>query len=255
MASEVQQDFNITISAQTVRNRLREKGFKGQVPRKKPFISKTNMTKRFNWAKIHQNWTVDDWKKVIWSDESKFNLFGSDGVRKVWRKPGEEYKPECMKKTVKHGGGSVMVWGAMALNGVGNLHFIDDIMTKEVYKDVLENNLFSSARKLRMRRNFIFQQDNDPKHTAKILQKYFEEKRINVLPWVAQSPDLNPIEHLWAELERRTKGRHPKCKEELKTILSTAWNEISSDVTKKLVESMPRRVQAVIEAKGGSTKY
>ncbi|GFU84723.1 transposable element Tc1 transposase [Trichonephila clavipes] len=107
------------------------------------------------------------WKKVIYNDESKFNIFGSDGRRTVWRKPNTALDPKNLRPTVKQGGGSVMVWGCMASNGVGNLVFIDGIMDHNPCIDILNNNLEESAKKLGLDRNFIFQQDNDPKHTAR----------------------------------------------------------------------------------------
>lgn len=216
IAGQLHEQFGVSIHPQTVRNRIHDAGFKARVARKKPFISKKNEAARLKWAKEHSTWTIDDWKRVIWSDESKFNLFGSDGIVKVWRKPGEDMRKDCLRKTVKHGGGSVMVWGSMAWNGVGTMQFIDEIMTKEVYQRILETNLFASARKLRIRNRFIFQQDSDPKHTAKIIQEWFKNKRVSLLPWAAQSPDLNPIEHLWSELERKITNRNPSSKEELK---------------------------------------
>lgn len=255
IAADVAQQFSVSVTPQTIRNRLRENGFKAKAARKKPFISKKNMQKRLKWAKEHSTWTLNDWKQVIWSDESKFNLFGSDGIVKVWRKEGEALLPQCLRKTVKHGGGSVMLWGSMAWGGVGTMQFIDGIMTKEVYQTLLDQNVLPSARKLRLRRRFTFQQDNDPKHTAKIIQKYFQDSGIDVMPWVAQSPDLNPIEHLWAELERRIAKRCPKSKDDLKAMITSEWSKIEPEITKKLVESMPRRIQAVIQAKGGPTKY
>lgn len=255
ITAEVEDLFGVSVSPQTIRNRLHEEGYNGRVARKKPFISKRNMKRRLDWARTHSSWTVDDWKRVLWTDESKFMLFGSDGIVRVWRKPGEQMNPLCLRKTVKHGGGCIMVWGSMAWNGVGNLDFIETTMTKEVYIENLKKNLQPSVRKLRLRGRVIFQQDNDPKHTAKIVKKWFEDNKVNVLPWVPQSPDLNPIEHLWSELERRITKRNPKNKEELKDILKDAWDNIDPEVTKKLVESMPRRVQAVIESKGGPTRY
>ncbi len=64
---------------------------------------------------------MDYWNHVLWSDETKINLFGSDGVKRVWRQPGEEYKDKCVLPTVKHGGGNVMVWGCMSAAGTGEL--------------------------------------------------------------------------------------------------------------------------------------
>ncbi|GFV84985.1 transposable element Tc1 transposase [Trichonephila clavipes] len=105
--------------------------------------------------------------KVIFSGESKFNIFGSDGRCTVWRKPNTALDPKKLRPTVKDGGGSVMVWGGMASNGVGNLVFIDGIMDHKLYIDIHNNNLKESAKKLGLDGNFIFQQDNDSKHTAR----------------------------------------------------------------------------------------
>lgn len=91
---------------------------------------------------------MEFWKTVIFSDESKFNLFGSEGKRFVWRKPHTELNQKNIIPTVKHGGGHVMVWGCMSYHGVGNLVFIDGNMNADVYIDVLRNNLLTSATKM-----------------------------------------------------------------------------------------------------------
>ncbi|CAI9616083.1 unnamed protein product [Staurois parvus] len=70
---------------------------------------------------------------LYWSDETKTNVFGTDGFKTVWRSKGEEYKEKCMVPAVKHGGGSVLLWGCMSAAGVGELHFIDDIMNSQMY--------------------------------------------------------------------------------------------------------------------------
>ncbi len=78
---------------------------------------------RKQFAEDKQTKYMDYWNHVLWSDETKINLFGSDGVKRVWRQPGEEYKDKCVLPTVKHGGGSVMVWGCMSAAGTGELQF------------------------------------------------------------------------------------------------------------------------------------
>lgn len=256
IAEELKKDEGIEISPQTIRNRIKENGFNSRVVRKKPYLTKRHMQRRLDFAKKYVNMPLTYWKRVLWSDESKFNLVCSDGKQKVWRKPGEAFKLSCMRGTVKYGGGNIMVWGSMAWNGVGKIEFLpDDRMNAEMYTDILKRNLKSSARKLRLGPNFVFQQDNDPKHTARLTKVFFEKEDVNVLEWPAQSPDLNPIEHLWAILDREIGDRALKKKDELREAVLLAWEKIEKQKIKNLVESMPRRLAEVIKAKGGPTRY
>lgn len=255
IGDEVRNNLKIDVCDETIRNVLRESKYNGRVARKKPFISKVNRKKRLLFSKEHQNKGIDYWNKVIFTDESKFNIFGSDGRRLVWRKPNEELNMKNVVSTVKHSGGNVLVWGCMAASGVGNLVFIDSIMDKWIYLNILKDNLKQSASQLGLENIFIFQQDQDPKHTSKIVREwllYNVPKQLHAPP---QSPDLNPIEHLWDELERRIRKYPISGRNQLKQRLQQEWNNIGSDITQKLLESMPRRINAVIKAKGQSTKY
>ncbi len=117
---------------------------------------------RKQFAEDKQTKDMDYWNHVLWSDETKKNLFGSDGVKRVWRQPGEEYKDMCVLPTVKHGGGSVMVWGCMSAAGTGELQFIEGTMNANMYCDILKQSMIPSLR--RLGRRAVFQHDNDPKH-------------------------------------------------------------------------------------------
>ena len=175
--------------------------------------NKVNQVKRLNYVKMYQDKGMPFWKHVLWSDEPKYNLFGSDGKVMVWPTPKEEYDKKCIVPTVKHGGGNVKVWSCFAWNGVGNLVFIEGNMTGELYKNILDENLFQSSKKLQLGSGMVFQHDNNPKHTARIVKHWLDENQFECLVWPPFSPELSPIEHLWDELERRMKKHQPKTEE------------------------------------------
>jgi hypothetical protein len=148
-----------------------------------------------------------------------------------------------------------MVWGCFSYGGVGRLYRIHGIMNAERYHAILQHQMFPSAEALFPRVNWTFQQDNDPKHTAGINQRYLANRNINVMEWPAQSPDLNPIENLWNELDRRLKNRVCNTENQLFEQLQEGWDDLPQDYLKKLVDSMPNRCRAVILARGHGTKY
>jgi len=138
---------------------------------------------------------------------------------------------------------------------VGELHFIEGIMTAEVYLNILKGPLKRSIRKLFRDEDFIFQHDNDPKHTAEVIQDYLDDLPFEVLWWPAQSPDLNPIENLWSILDNLCRERKPSNKRELFEMLQSGWNDISTKILHNLCDSMPQRIAEVIERGGYHADY
>ena len=100
-------------------------------------------------------------------------------------------------------------------------------------------------------------EDNDSKHIFHKARNWFQDHDFNVMLWPAHSPDLNPIEHLWNHLKRRLAGyeEEPKGMLELWERVQVEWDKIEPEVCQKLIESMPKRVEAVLKAKGGYTRY
>jgi len=253
-AAIIKENLDLTVSTSTVKRRLREAGLRNYLAKKKPFISKKNKLKRIEFAKRYASMPLDFWKTVIWSDESKFELLGMKKRQKVWRKPNQGLQEQFLQHTVKHGGGSIMVWGCFSWAGLGKLFEIKGKMTGEVYADILRHNLKVSANKMGMP-GFVFQQDNDPKHTSRVVKQYFEEENIEKLDFPPQSPDLNPIEHLWTILDASVSKGCRKSLKDLFSELEAHWNNVNPQKLKNLVESMPNRLREVLKNKGGVTNY
>jgi transposase len=249
---------NNTLSSQTVRRALKKDGMKAVVKKKRPLLTKKHKRERLDFALAHKDWTLEDWKKVVWSDETKVNRLGSDGRKWVWKKAGEELSDRLVEGTKKFGGGSVMVWGCMLWEGVGYACKIDGIMDSNLYVQILDDDLQASLDYYhKSASDIIFQQDNDSKHTSAKAKEWFEDHDFTLLRWPAISPDLNPIEHVWSHLKRRL-GEYenpPAGILELWERIQVEWEKIDAEVCQNLIESMPRRIQAVLRAKGGYTKY
>ncbi|CAK9824990.1 Transposable element Tc1 transposase [Anthophora retusa] len=258
-APEITAEINASrpepVSLTTVKRRLRKAGLHGRIAMRKPLLRKQNKAKRLAWARSHKDWVLEDWKKVLWTDESKFEVFGSKRRKFVRRSAGERAIESCISPTVKHGGGSVMVWGCFGSTSVGDLVKIDGILNKERYKGILETNALPSGTRL-IGENFVFQQDNDPKHTSKLCRGYLEqlerEEKIVIMTWPPQSPDLNPIELLWEELDRQVRKAAPTSTQTLWQQLQDAWSRIEPLTLTKLLNRMPKLCKAVIKAHGGN---
>ncbi len=148
IALEVAEVEGQLVSAQNIRHTLQQVGLHGRRPRRKPLLKLAHKKACKQFAEDNLAKSMNYWNHVLWSDESKVNLFDSDGVQHVWRRPGEEYQENCALPTVKHGGGSIMVWGCMTTAGTGELRFIEGNMDSNMYCDVLKQKMMPSLQKL-----------------------------------------------------------------------------------------------------------
>lgn len=248
------QNPQIPVSTTTIRRRLKTcGGFDSYFAAFKPYLSPANVIKRLAWAKAHQHWTVDQWKRVLFSDESPFTISFKRKCR-VWRVPNSRYDCKNMRSTIKHDK-KINVWGGFCASAKTELRLIEGIMETNQYLEIMEDTMVPGAVKLFGDGEFTFQQDNDPKHTARRTKEWFEQSNCKILPWPAQSPDLNPIENLWSILDVKARNRKVYTEAQLFQVLKQAWDDLPNDILTCLVEFMPDRCKAVIAAKGGATKY
>ncbi len=156
---------------------------------------------------------------------------------------------------MKHGGGNIMLWGCFSAKGPGRLICVKQRMNGAMYREILSENLLSSARALKMKRGWVFQHDNDPKHTARATKEWLRKKHFKVLEWPSQSPDLNPIENLWRELNVRVAQRQPQNITALEEICMEEWAKIPATVCENLVKTYRKRLTSVIANKRYIAKY
>ena len=185
-----------TVTKRTISNTLHREGLKSCCGRKVPLLKKTHVQARLKFAKEHLDNPEEAWEKVMWTDETKIELFAINSTLRVRRKRNAEYNPKNTIPTVKHGGGNLMLWGCFSAKGKGRLHRNEGRMNGAMYREILGDNFLPSVRALKMGRGWVFQHDNDPKLMAKATYEWLKKKHIKVLEWPIQSPDLNPIENL-----------------------------------------------------------
>lgn len=246
---------NIPVSESTIRKTLNKNGFHGRIPQRKPLLSKKNIAARLQFAQEHLDVPQQYWQNILWTDETKVELFGRNTQHYVWRKRGTAHQHQNLIPTVKYGGGGIMVWGCFVASGPGRIAIIEGKMNSQVYQDILQENLRPSVHQLKLNRRWVLQQDNDPKHRSKSTTEWLKQKKIRLLEWPSQSPDLNPIEMLWHDLKKAIHTRHPKNIAELKQFCKEEWSRITPDRCARLICNYRKRLVEVIAAKGGSTSY
>ncbi|GFY01403.1 transposable element Tcb1 transposase [Trichonephila clavipes] len=186
---------NVSVSPRTGRGRLLEIGLRGCKARPKPLLTEFQRKRRLTWAREHSLWTIKDWEKVIFRDESQFCISGNQSSAYVRRRTHEEFSSQCLKPTVKYPT-KVMVWGCMSSYGVGRLHIVSETVKAMDYIEIIQNKLLPTVRDLLGNQSWIFKDDNAPCHRANVVQKWLKDHTVNIMNRPGQSPDLNPIDNL-----------------------------------------------------------
>ena len=251
-AKKIYDEVQVTtpLSIWSVRRILRAGGLFGRIGAKKPLLNKGHVNKRLKWCKAYQHNDTDFWRKVMFTDESKVELFSCR--RKYVRRPiGTRLLNRYVCKTVRHGGVSLMVWGAILGDGSRILIKCPPRLDSVGYQGVIKIGL----RKM-YESDVLFLQDGAPCHRSKSTLTFLEREKVcYISDWPAQSPDLNIIENLWAHLKSELAKHCPKSSDELWNTLETIWYSIPNKIISDLYDSIPRRLQAVIKNRGLHTTY
>jgi hypothetical protein len=252
----VPQCYELSSQHRDCASRVKRNGVPWRAASHKPNISPVNAKGRLKWCKERRHWTADNWKRLIWGDESRYTMWRSGGRVWVWRMPGERYLPACVVPTVKFGGGDITVWGCISCNELGSLVILRGNLNTKGYKDILTRCILSRVEDQFGDDDCVYQHDSAPCHKARSVREWFMDNNVPEIDWPADSRDLHPIKHVWDELESRlhSKTQRPTTLTALARALQKQWAAIPQETFRHPVESFLTRIGAVIKAKGGPTR-
>jgi hypothetical protein len=258
------------VSRRTIQRALQEEGYRKFRSKRRPKINRSTARIRL---KLAQDWRGFNWGRATlkFSDECSVARGSGHNTQWVWRLPADKWSHEMVEEISTARQPARMVWGAIWMTPGGRCGRSPLVImtrdssaqrngyTAQSYVDALEEGLRDQYRA-----GEWFMQDNAPIHTAKLSTQWLESHGVATIDWPPYSPDLNPIEHMWWALKRKLHELYPEFDymgdsleewERLEAGLKEAWAAIPDSLIKKLIKSMPHRLNAVTAAKGFQTKY
>lgn len=245
-------NLGLEASRQTINRTLLDKGYKSYKAKSRYLIKPENVALREEFAKKYSRWR-GAWNKVIFSDECRFMVLSSNGRVHIRRKADEFLEPGTFQFYDDYAD-SFMLWGAISSEGIGPLVRIGGTLNAETYLGILRYRLGRYFPGL-INGTQYFQQDNASCHKADIVLNWFQARNIRCLEWPPQSADLNIIEDIWNFMKFEMRTLVFENLEDLWREVQRVWRIIPLKLIQGLYTSFPRRIEAVLEAHGGITKY
>jgi len=253
----IRRKLGMDVSSRTIDRRLIEVGLFGRVAQHKRKFSAAEKRDRLSFAEGYKHWTQDDWMQVEFADEKLFWGEGFWGQVFVRRPKGQALNPAyCVDK--KPHPVKVSAWACFSGHGLGYMYIFNENMNAKRLKEILGTHLIESAElhfDVEHAERWWFLQDNAPQHKSFLVRAWLFTNGIQCIHFPPYSPDLNPIENLWADLARRVEKFQCDTMEELQDIVAEQWKETDKELLRKLARSMPERCQAVIDAHGDHTAF
>ena len=251
-ANSLIRSLNLSVSKSTVVRALNNSGiFKYTKRAHSPKLSKDHKMARVEFAKKMLK-ARQDWRRVVFTDEKKFNLDGPDGWQYYWHDLRKE--PEFFFSRVQ-GGGSVMVWAGVSAAGKTEIAVLEGRQNSEKYIKTLKDYMLPLLEANREKK-LIFQQDGASIHTSNKTKQWIVSQQVELLPWPSKSPDLNITENVWGMLARSVYhgGKQFNTVNKLKCEIFRSWRQIQQIYLNKLVDGMTERCIDVISHHGTHIK-
>lgn len=256
-AVDVANISNFPGSVFTARRRIRETNLRCHKPVKIFSLTATHKENRVGYALQHLAHNMDFWETVIFSDEKLFQS-KKNGPIHVYRPRGQRFDENFIDH-LNPQNFRVNFWGWISIHGTGILWEIEGNLNSNSYINILNDVFLPSADTIFPNRNFVFQQDNCPIHTANTVKTWFRQNNFNVLDFPSRSPDLNIIENVWGLMANRMKllNQRPQNRNELIDFVQAAWESVNENNNYffNLYNSIPNRLEQVINRNGSMTRY
>lgn len=257
-AIKLTRDVGLHCSPVTTRRRLREAGLNCFIPAVKENLTEAQRQCRLRFSQTYVNVGQDFWRSVIFTDETTFSSVATLG-RQCWRRKNTRFQANHIYERARSGRVGISVHGWMWWGGVGELTVIDGNLDSHQYINILETSLLPSVRAYAIPEPepIYLVQDRSPIHTSRAVMAWFRaHPQIRLVEWPTKGCDCNPIENLWALMKQEWEVEE-RTRETVSRKATEVWEGMrrTPDLCSRLVDSVPGRLQLVIEANGGWTRY